>query len=101
MGKLIGLFLGASLLSVQVQAGCSGTIVMGKCHGAENDYLGSSNDSGYESNSGAQYQYDMSNPSDRRSYGYDYDAQRRDQQSADPRRKTDRDSGQYGGGIYR
>lgn len=54
----------------------------------------------YESNSGAQYQYDMGNPVERNRYSLDLDAQRRDMQSADPRRSTDRASGQYGGGIY-
>ena len=55
----------------------------------------------YESNSGTQYQYDLSDPVERNRYNLDLDAQRRDMQSADPRRDIDRSSGQSGGGIYR
>jgi len=60
---------------------------------------GSSNNA-YEGSSGARYQYDMSNPSDRLNYGVDLDAQMRDQLSVDPSRGLDRGLGQFGGGIY-
>lgn len=62
-------------------------------------YQRQQNDQSYESNTGTRYQYDMSNPVERNRYSLDLDAQRRDMQSADPRRNTDRSSGQYGGGI--
>jgi len=75
--------------------------------GNDNDYdgynsqynYGSSNNA-YEGSSGARYQYDMSNPSDRLNYGVDLDAQMRDQLSVDPSRGLDRGLGQFGGGIY-
>ena len=60
-----------------------------------------SDDSRYESNSGTNYQYDLSDPSDTIDYSLDLDAQRRDQSSFDPNGQQDRNSGQYGGGIYR
>lgn len=80
--------------------GCVGAVVMGKCQGTQVDGV-NEEPAGYRSNSGAQYQYNLNTPSGQRNYGYDYEAQRRDQMSADPRRETDRQSGQYGGGIYR
>ena len=74
---------------------------MGDCQGTEVDYVdGSDSEPRYESNSGTQYQFDRSDAGQNRDYGYDRDAQRRDQMSSDPRRETDSDSGQYGGGIY-
>jgi|SaaInlStandDraft_7_1057024.scaffolds.fasta_scaffold21022_4 hypothetical protein len=57
-------------------------------------------DNNYQSSSGARYQYDMSNPSDRIDYSVDVDAQRRDQMNVDPSRSLDQGLGQYGGGIY-
>jgi len=82
-------------------AGCIGTVVMGKCTGTEIDNVGTPEPRGYESNSGARYEYDMSDPSDQIEYQYDYDAQRRDQMNRNnPSRQLDRDSGEYGGGFY-
>lgn len=45
------------------------------------------------------YQYDLNKPSDRMNYGYDTDAQRRDQMSTNPNRTLDRNTNQRGGGI--
>jgi hypothetical protein len=61
---------------------------------------GSNSGSGYESNSGSRYQYDLSDPGDSIEYSTDLDAQRRDQMNINPRKDLDRKSGQYGGGIY-
>jgi hypothetical protein len=100
---LIGAFLLGYLSAQSVNAGCIGTVVMGECHGTEVDHVDGSDSntqSRYETNSGTEYQYDRNDPGEDRDYGYDRDAQRRDQMSADPRRETDRDTGQYGGGIY-
>ena len=93
----------AFCLSAYSHAGCVGPVVNGEClsgtdvHGYDN---GAYNDSGYESNSGAKYQYDLNKPADRNRYSTDLDAQRRDQMNTNPRRDSDRESGQYGGGIY-
>lgn len=57
------------------------------------------NDDGYRGNSGARYQYDLSDPNDLIQYSFDVDAQLRD--SIDPRVEIDRFAGQYGGGIER
>lgn len=88
-----------SFLSFSATAGCVGTVVMGECSGTEIDHV-NEYDSGFESTSGTQYEYDLSNPGERIDYGYDNDAQRRDQMSADPNRSLDQQSGQIGGGIY-
>ena len=89
-------------------AGCLGTVVNGSCMGTyvENPHVGSNSNNnksntGYQSSSGARYQYDNSNPSDRLRYSTDLDAQRRDQMNIDPRKNLDRGVGQYGGGIYK
>lgn len=61
----------------------------------------SSNNGGYQGDSGQRYQYDMNSPSDRIDYSYDLDAQRRDSQydySGNVNR--DRSYGQYGAGRY-
>ena len=55
----------------------------------------------YRSNSGVQYQYDLSNPGDQIRYSVDPAAQMRDQISVDPRRSLDEGLGQFGGGIRR
>jgi hypothetical protein len=56
-------------------------------------------ESGYKSRFGNEYQYDLSKPQDRIRYGTDYDAQRRDSLSVDPRRGIERGLGEYGGGV--
>lgn len=103
------LLLGSLVLCVSAysHAGCVGPVVNGKClSGTEvQGYnYGSTNinslNSGYESNSGTRYQYDLSNPGDRNRYSIDLDAQRRDQMNRNIRRDMDRSSSQYGGGIY-
>lgn len=93
----------AFCVSTYSYAGCVGPVVNGECLSGTNVYgydNGSKDDSRYESNSGANYQYDLNDPRDRNRYSTDLDAQRRDQMSTNPRRDTDRQSGQYGGGIY-
>lgn len=57
--------------------------------------------SGYESSLGNRYQYDLSDPSDRVRYKVDPGAKLRDKIDVDPRRQLERDTGQYGGGVYR
>jgi len=99
--------LGSVVLSASAytHAGCVGPVVNGQClsgtevQGYQHGSSGS-NGSGYKSNSGTRYEYDMSNPSDRTRYSTDLDAQRRDQMNRNIRRDMDRRSGQYGGGIY-
>ncbi len=90
-------------VSTNSYAGCIGPIVNGKCL-SDTDTYGSdssfNNNSGYESNSGIKYQYDLNDPIDRNNYSIDLDAQRRDQMNTNPRRDLDRQTGQYGGGIY-
>ncbi len=61
----------------------------------------SSETSDYRGISGARYQYDLSNPSDRARYTVDPQAQLRDSISVDPQRGIDQDLGQAGGGIIR
>ena len=102
MKKKIFAFSIAVLISSTSFGGCIGPKVIGNCLGVEvNGVDGSSSEQdSFESSSGARYQYDRNNPIDQNSYSLDLDAQRRDQMSADPRRNTDRNSGQYGGGIY-
>ncbi len=96
--------IGSLILSVSAysNAGCVGPVVNGECtSGTEvRGYNYGSNNSGYESSSGTQYEYDLTNPGDRNRYSTDLDAQRRDQMSLDLDRNKDRRSGQYGGGIY-
>jgi hypothetical protein len=93
----------ALCVSSYTYSGCVGPVVNGDCltrtnvYGYDND---SDDNSGYESRSGAKYQYDLNDPKDRNRYSIDLDAQRRDQMNTSPRRSTDRQSGQYGGGIY-
>lgn len=93
------IFLCASAYSY---AGCVGPVVNGKClSGTEvRGYENSSTDSGYTSNSGTRYKYDLSKPADRNRYSIDLDAQQRDRMNLDTGRDMDRRSGQYGGGIY-
>lgn len=62
-------------------------------------------DSGYKSDSGNSYQYDLNNPGDRTGYSVDTDAQQRDMYDSmynnyDNHREQDQSNGQYGGGIY-
>lgn len=91
----ISIFL---LLSANtVSARCVGSIVNDKCYGAE---VYGSDSSGYQGSSGSNYQYNLSDPSDRNSYSIDLDAQRRDQMNLDSGRSLDRGMGQDGGGIY-
>jgi len=88
--------------SAYSHAGCVGPVVNGKCLSGTDVYgydSGSNSDSDYKSNSGARYQYNLSNPGDSTQYSTDLDAQRRDQINTDSRRDLDRRSGQYGGGI--
>lgn len=80
-------------------AECIGPEVMGKCLGTENNRSSDSNSNAYQSTSGTNYQYDLNKPSDRMNYGYDTDAQRRDQMSTNPNRTLDRNTNQRGGGI--
>ena len=79
-----------------VSARCVGPVVNGRCLGTE--VYGSDDQQGsYRGSSGAYYQYDLNKPADRNRYGYDYDAQRRDQRnSLYPARILD---GYTGGGI--
>ena len=75
---------------------------------AQDNYYGSgsNSNSGYKSNSGQTYQYDMNDASDRVRYSTDTDAQQRDMRSnmydnsANIDRQRDGATGQYGGGIY-
>lgn len=60
----------------------------------------SGSNSGYQSNSGASYQYDLNKPNDKNRYSTDLDAQRRDQMNTNPKTDMNRNSGQRGGGIY-
>jgi hypothetical protein len=62
------------------------------------DYNSDSNDdANYESSSGNQYKYDLSDPSDRLEYSVDVGAQLDD--SVNPSVGLDRSLGEYGGGI--
>ena len=88
-------------LNASAYAGCVGPVVNGQClSGTSIPSYDSGNNSGYRSNSGANYQYDLNKPTDKNSYSTDLDAQRRDQMNADPRKGMDKNSGQRGGGIY-
>ncbi len=86
-------------ISQAAMAECIGPAINGTCYGTTVDRT-NGNTSNYQSNSGSNYQYDMSNPSDRNDYSLDLDAQSRDQLNTNPNRSMDRNSGQYGGGIY-
>lgn len=93
----------AICFSAYSHASCVGPVVNGECLTGTNVYGygdDSNSDSGYQSNSGTRYQYDLNDPSDSIRYSTDLDAQRRDQMNLDTRRDLDRRSGQYGGGIY-
>ena len=92
----------STLLTLSINtasARCVGSVVNGNCYGSE---VYGSDSNGYQGqgSSSSNYQYDMSNSSDRNSYNIDLDAQRRDQMSLDSGRSLDRGTGQYGGGIY-
>ena len=68
-------------------------------YGLDND------DSGYKSDSGKRYQYDLNQPMDKIGYSTDISAQRRDEydrryNNYDHHIENDRRSGQYGGGVY-
>ena len=88
-------------LNASAYAGCVGPVVNGQClSGTSIPSYDSGSNSGYQSNSGASYQYDLNKPTDKNRYSTDLDAQRRDQMNVDPRTDMDRNSGQRGGGIY-
>ena len=97
---LLGSFV--LFLSAYSHAGCVGPVVNGQClSGTEvQGYDSGSDDSGYKSNSGTRYEYDLSNPADKNRYSTDLDAKRKDKMSLDVGRDKDRRSGQYGGGVY-
>ena len=97
---LIPLTFFAAIVSSNVHARCVGAVVNGVCHGTEVQGLSDDREERYESNTGTSYQYNLSNPADRNRYSIDLDAQRRDQMNLNPRKEMDRQSGQYGGGIY-
>jgi hypothetical protein len=97
--KLASTFIFTSFVSVTATAGCVGTVVMGECSGTEIDGI-NDNQTGFESSSGTNYEYDLNDLSDRMDYGYDNEAQRRDQMSANPNRQLYQNTGQLGGGIY-
>jgi uncharacterized protein YlxW (UPF0749 family) len=61
--------------------------------------------SGYKSDSGKRYQYDLNNQHDKLSYSTDTSAQQRDKydnlyNNYDRHKQNDQRQGQYGGGIY-
>ena len=90
-------------LSFNTYGGCVGPVVNGECLSGTEVYgynYGDSDEPQYESSTGSTYQYDLNDPRDSNRYSTDLDAQRRDQMNTDPRRDTDRRTGQYGGGIY-
>lgn len=91
------------LFSTYSHAGCVGPVVNGECLSGADVYSfnsGSNSTSGYESNSGNRYQYDLSSPGDDIRYSTDFGAQRRDKMSTNPGRSLDIMSGEFGGGIY-
>lgn len=89
------LFVGSSITAAR----CVGPVVNGKCLGTEVQGEDEPQQS-YQGINGTTYQYDQSNPLDWNRYSLDQDAQRRDQMNTDPRRNSDREQGQYGGGVY-
>ncbi len=95
--KKVFVALLVTLSSSIAYAGCIGPTVNGKCLGT--NVGGASSDSGYQGSSGLNYQYDLSNGSDRNSYSIDLEAQRRDQMNLDVGRTMDQSRGQYGGGV--
>ncbi len=88
----------AVLHITDASARCTGSVINGKCYGAE--VYGSDDSSGYTGSSGLKYQYDLSNPADRNRYSTDLNAQMRDKMSIEPSRTMDRGLGQFGGGVY-
>ena len=56
---------------------------------------------GYESSFGNRYEYDLSRPGERVRYGADPGAQVRDSIDVNPTRDLERQTGQFGGGMYR
>ncbi|MDO5667355.1 MAG: hypothetical protein Q4G44_05980 [Alcaligenaceae bacterium] len=85
-------FAGISTANACSGANCSKT----------NPYSNSrNNSSGYQSSSGTQYDYDLSNPVDRTRYSIDLEAQQRDstQGSISTSRSMDQLKGEYGGGY--
>ena len=61
----------------------------------------SNKSSGYKSSFGSTYEYDLSNPRDRVRYGADPLAKLRDRLDVNPKRRIERNIGQYGGGVLR
>jgi len=89
-------------LANPASAGCVGPVVMGEClSGTSIPGYDSNSERNYQGSSGAQYQYDLSKPSDRNQYSIDLDAQRRDKMEApyDAGRQLDQLQGQRGGGY--
>ena len=100
MKKLYVIIICSLVLFVgSVSARCIGPVVNGNCLGTVVQGDDDEPQQSYRGTSGNQYQYDLNKPTDQNRYGYDYDAQRRDQMSANPGRNTDRQNGIYGGGI--
>lgn len=75
------------------------TCVIAQDYGNDDSY-GSQQEQSYESSTGTQYEYDLSNPSDRVMYEVDPEAQLRDSIDVNPMRDVDQGLGEYGGGIY-
>ena len=97
----MSLFILATSLSVQSHARCVGPVVNGQCLGTMvPSTIDTQNTDKYRSNTGTDYQYNLGNASDKNRYSIDLDAQRRDQMSTNTRRDLDRQTGQFGGGIY-
>jgi len=96
---LLSLMIGTGIVSAR----CVGPVVNGECLGTEvyGSDADDSKDGHYRGSSGSSYQYDLNKPKDRNDYGFDIDAQRRDQMSSDPGKTLDEKSGQSGGGIYK
>lgn len=97
----------ATVVANTVHAICVGPTVMGQCmsgtyvqgYDSGRSSGNTNSSSGYQGSTGAQYQYDMSNPVDRNRYSTDISAQRRDQVEGYVDRTQDRSRGQYGGGY--
>ncbi len=95
----IVLFLNINSASAE----CIGPVVNGRClTGVDNKGMNNrtNSDDNYQGSSRTNYQYDMSNGSDRNRYSIDLDAQRRDQMNTGVGRSQDQLRGQYGGGAY-
>lgn len=90
----IGLF-GSSITAAR----CVGPVVNGNCLGTEVQGEDEPQQN-YRGVNGTTYQYNLRNPLDWNRYSLDQDARRRDQMNTDPRRNSDIEQGQYGGGIY-